>query len=65
MYLWNNFSCQINEEYQKRRSLKRYKNRSSSPENINLCTCNSGCFGKNIYFSLVVDVEELFFCKSM
>lgn len=52
MYYFNN---QINEKHKKRRSLKRNKKRSSGPENIDLCTCNNGCFGKNIYFSLVVD----------
>lgn len=52
MYYFNN---QINEKHKKRRSLKRNKKRSSGPENINLCTCDNGRFGKNIYFSLDVD----------
>ena len=50
-------SYQINEEYKKRRSLKRNKKRSSDPENIDLCTCSNGCFSKNVYISLVVDVK--------
>lgn len=52
MYYFNN---QINEKHKKRRSLKRNKKRSSGPENINMCTCDNGRFGKNIYFSLDVD----------